>query len=112
MIHKVRHEYSSPLKFINFGVAAALALASLVISFGLNWRIAFWIGALVAIIGTVARTTLRETPDFADAKRRIRRIFIDTNRDTKILKKNVFLQEKVNKKTAFSLFLIQCELCK
>ena len=27
MIHKVRHEYSSPLKFINFGVAAALALA-------------------------------------------------------------------------------------
>jgi MHS family proline/betaine transporter-like MFS transporter len=90
------------------GVTAALALASLVISFGLNWRIAFWIGALVAIIGTVARTTLRETPDFADAKRRIHKIFIDSNRDPKILKKNVFLQEKVNKKTAFSLFLIQC----
>lgn len=90
------------------GGSAALGLASLVTSFGFNWRVAFWIGALVAIIGTVARTTLRETPDFADAKRRVRKIFKDANRDPKILKTNVFWQEKVKKKTAFSLFLIQC----
>lgn len=99
---------ASVTMFAGLGSTAALALASLVSSLGLNWRLAFWIGAVVAVIGTVARTTLRETPDFADAKRRVRKIFMDTNKDPKALKTNVFWQEKVNKKTAFSLFFIHC----
>jgi MFS family permease len=49
------------------GTTAALAVASFVTSFGLNWPLAFWTCALVALIGTVARTTLGETPYFADA---------------------------------------------
>ncbi|MFV9884820.1 MAG: MFS transporter, partial [Rickettsia conorii subsp. raoultii] len=47
------------------GSAAALCMAYIVTSFTLNWRIVFWIGALIAFIGMIARTALRETPEFA-----------------------------------------------
>ena len=92
----------------SIGTTAALAMASLVTSYNLNWRLAFWIGAVVALIGTVARTTLRETPDFADAKRRIQKVVKDAKEDPGILKSSPIWQEQVNKKTALSLFLIQC----
>lgn len=51
------------------GATAALAVATLVTSFLMNWRIAFWIGAGIALVGAVARTRLRETPDFLEMKR-------------------------------------------
>jgi MFS family permease len=50
------------------GATAALGIASLVTHAGLNWRLAFWIGAGIAVIGSVARTRLRETPEFLVAK--------------------------------------------
>ncbi|XVN42494.1 MAG: MFS transporter [Candidatus Rickettsia vulgarisii] len=59
--------------FANLGGMVALAVASLVTSFGFNWRIAFWLGTIIAIVGAVARTALRETPEFADAKRRVKK---------------------------------------
>ena len=90
------------------GGVLALGIASLVTSIGFNWRIAFWIGAGVAAIGAVARTRLRETPDFADAKRRIKKAITNTNQDPQILEKNIIWNEKVNKKTALSLFFIEC----
>lgn len=92
----------------SIGTTAALGMASLVTSYNLNWRLAFWIGAIVALIGTVARTTLRETPDFADAKRRIQKVVKDAKEDPGILESSPIWQEQVNKKTALSLFLIQC----
>ncbi len=55
------------------GTTAALGVASLVTSYGLNWRLAFWIGAIIALVGGVSRTTLRETPDFVDAKLRLKK---------------------------------------
>jgi hypothetical protein len=74
----------------------------------MGWRIVFLIGALVALIGSIARTTLRETPDFADAKRRISNAISQANEDPACLKKNIIMKEKINPKTALSLFLIQC----
>ena len=94
--------------FATIGTTVALAIASFILSNNLNWRTVFWIGALVAFIGTLARTTLRETPEFADVKRRLKRIVKHTNKDFKSLEQNVIWQEKVNKKTALALFLIQC----
>lgn len=94
-----------------FGVLGgtfALGVASLVTSFGFNWRNAFWFGALVAVVGAVARTRLRETPDFADAKRRIKSAIMQSDHDLKILEKNVIWNEKVKTKTAISLFIIEC----
>eukprot|EP00697_Spironema_sp_BW2_P010933 gnl/Spiro4/26461_TR13162_c0_g1_i1.p2 gnl/Spiro4/26461_TR13162_c0_g1~~gnl/Spiro4/26461_TR13162_c0_g1_i1.p2 ORF type:complete len:412 (+),score=-105.69 gnl/Spiro4/26461_TR13162_c0_g1_i1:2927-4162(+) len=79
--------------FSILGGTAALAVASLVTSFGINWRIAFWIGAGTALVGTIARNALRETPDFADAKRQLTKTFV---------------KEKIAKKTMLALLLIQC----
>ncbi len=97
-----------------FGTMVALGVASLVTSYGLNWRLAFWIGAGIAMIGTVARTRLRETPDFVDMKKRIQIAIEKSSADglakaAELLKTtNPIWKEKVNKKTAWAFFLIYC----
>jgi MHS family proline/betaine transporter-like MFS transporter len=90
------------------GTFAALGIAALVTSNGLDWRLAFWIGALIAIIGAVARTRLRETPEFIDAKQRIQDKIDHLQITDKDWKNNVVIQEKVNKKSALALFLMDC----
>ena len=94
------------------GTFAALAVASLTTSYNFNWRIAFWVGAVIAVVGAVARTTLRETPDFTDAKRYLKRILEQTKAkfeiDNEKINRNLFLKEKLNKKTAVYYFLIEC----
>ncbi|WP_425362864.1 MFS transporter [Candidatus Tisiphia endosymbiont of Hybos culiciformis] len=94
--------------FAILGTLTALGVASLVTSNLLNWRVAFWIGATVALIGSVARTRLREAPEFANAKRRIKRAFNKANTDINVFQNNPIWQEKVNKKTVLSFFLLQC----
>ncbi|WP_375319413.1 MFS transporter [Candidatus Tisiphia endosymbiont of Oplodontha viridula] len=96
--------------FAVLGTLGALGIVSLVISYAINWRIAFWMGAAVAFVGYVARTKLREAPEFADAKRRLKRVFKITNTDINILQHDPIWQEKVNKKTLISFFLLQCAL--
>lgn len=44
------------------GGMAALGIASFSTSFGISWRMAFWAGSLIAAVGTMARTMLKETP--------------------------------------------------
>lgn len=90
------------------GGTCALGVASLVTSFELNWRGAFWFGTLVAMIGAIARTRMRETPDFADAKRRVKKALTESNYNPAILESNIIWQEKVNLKTAIALFVIEC----
>jgi MFS family permease len=99
------------------GGTVALGIAYLVTTLEYNWRIAFWIGGGIAVVGTIARTRLRETPDFVDMKRRMyRAIQNSTNGNTtltptQLLKNhNPALLERVNKKTAICLFFIQCTL--
>jgi MFS transporter, MHS family, proline/betaine transporter len=98
--------------FSALGGSAALGIASLTNMYGWNWRIAFWVGAGIALIGSVARTTLRETPEFADAKRQLKNdLALATERgyvDAKKLQDNIILRKKVNPKTALAYFLIQC----
>lgn len=53
----------------SLGGMVAVGIAALVTSYSMNWRVAFWIGAIIAIVGSVARTRLRETPDFLKMKR-------------------------------------------
>ncbi|ABV75248.1 MFS type sugar transporter [Rickettsia akari str. Hartford] len=60
-------------------LTVALGVVTLVTSYGFNWRIAFWVGAGIAFIGSAARTTLHETPDFVDAKHRIQETIKDSN---------------------------------
>jgi MFS transporter, MHS family, proline/betaine transporter len=90
------------------GSFMALGVASIALSFGLGWRIAFCIGALIALIGTVARTALRETPDFINAKVKAQKIIKELGGDLKKIENNPMLNEKVDKKTSITHFFIQC----
>ncbi|WP_341753195.1 MULTISPECIES: MFS transporter [unclassified Candidatus Tisiphia] len=103
---------SSVAIFGTLGGVVALGIASLVTSYGFNWRLAFWIGTGVALVGTVARRSLRETPEFADAKRQLKKTFQQTSNvasiDLKKLENNPIWKEKVNKITVIALFLIEC----
>lgn len=89
------------------GVTCALGVAFLVTSYDFNWRLAFWLGAGVALVGSIARTALRETPDFVDAKRRIQQTLEEAKYSLKDIEKNHIFKELVNKRTAISYFLIQ-----
>ena len=100
--------------FSSFGSMMALAVAFLVTSSGLNWRLAFGIGAGIALVGSIARTRLRETPDFVDMKRRMKRAIEDSRHDglenvgTLLKTTNLAWKEKVNKVTSLAYFLTAC----
>lgn len=98
--------------FSALGGSAALGIASLTTMYGWNWRMAFWVGAGVALIGSVARTALRETPEFVDAKRQLKNDLAGAmdkgyvNEEN--LKNSKIWNKKINPKTALAYFLIQC----
>ena len=83
------------VSFINVasgvGGMGALGIAALTTLHGFNWRIAFWIGACIAVIGSIARTRLRETPEFLQKKNSPRR-----------------LQERTPYSTLLGFFFVQC----
>ena len=78
-----------------FGGMAALALATLVLHTDANWRLAFWVGASIAIFGSLARTKLRETNEFLLAKQN----------KIKGLKNQ---KNTINNKTLLAYFLVSC----
>jgi MHS family proline/betaine transporter-like MFS transporter len=98
--------------FATLGAVFALAIASLVTVAGFDWRFAFWFGVCIALVGSVARTRLRETPDFVNMKGRIKKAIEDSSHDglakaAELLKStNILWKEKVNKKTSLSSLLI------
>lgn len=97
------------------GTMAALMVASLVTSHGFNWRIAFWVGATIALVGSVARTRLRETPEFSDMKRRMKKAIEDSTQEglgsaSQLLYERAksSFNEKVPFKTVFAFFVTEC----
>ena len=95
------------------GGIAALGIASLVTVSGLNWRIAFWMGACIAVVGSMARIRLRETPEFIKMKLQLQKK-IEENRDRK--KQNLKISQIKNslnsipaeKQTYVAYFLAYC----
>lgn len=98
------------------GATVALGVASLVTVFGYSWRYAFWMGAGIALIGAMARTRLRETPDFLKLKRqKMKQAIEDLKRGEKrhnaTISKNGSQpewKEPVAVRTLASYFLIFC----
>lgn len=90
------------------GMSASLIVAEVVLSLGINWRIIFWVGASIALIGSAARITLRESPDFSDAKKRLRKMFDNLDKSSDTLEKNAVVMEEVSKKTSLAYFLVFC----
>jgi MFS family permease len=94
--------------FADLGATMAIAVGVLATSYGFNWRIAFWIGSGVALIGSFARTTLRESPEFADARKRLQNVAKRAKEDITKIKARPFYNESVNVKTALAYFLVKC----
>lgn len=99
------------------GTTAALATAFLVTSYSLNWRMAFWFGAGVALVGMIARTTLRETQDFVNARNKLKNnlnnfknsgVDIDVNKTIQDNLNTIKIKDKVSLTTAISLLLVDC----
>ncbi len=82
------------------GTFAALGIGTLTIRWGMNWRYAFLIGAVVAFVGYIARTALRETPDFVSAKKRLL-----SKKALKTFEENNI--NKVKTKVALSYFFLE-----
>lgn len=93
--------------FLILGGVVALGVASLSTSHGFNWRSAFWFGAMVALIGAVARNTLKETSDFAKARKIIDN---SNNLDSQSNEINEIKKSIKNKdnKILFVLFIMEC----
>ena len=94
---------------LTLGGTMALFVANIALSQLFDWRIAFWIGAIVAVIGSFARRCLRETPDFANAKKQMTNLHKDLNiKSTKKKTLNKpWIEEKMNKKAVISFFFMQ-----
>lgn len=95
------------------GGVVALGVASLVTRAGLDWRIAFWMGATVAVIGSIARIRLRETPEFVDMKSQFKKKIEELGSNKiKSLKiraiKESLSKIQVKKQTYVAYFLAYC----
>ena len=93
----------SAVAFILFcgglGASFSLLVANLSLSDTFDWRAAFWVGAIIAVIGTIARSTLRETTDFADAKKALKAMPDNPEIDKSKLKESALYAEKINIKS-------------
>ena len=90
------------------GSTVALGVAALVTGYGFNWRLAFWIGASIAMIGTLARTRLRETKEFVDTSWKVRRSIKEGKKDPK---ESAYLHThhgSMKFKTPLAYFLSEC----
>ena len=86
------------------GIILALLVASFALSMDtpLGWRLAFMIGAVIAVVGLAARTRLRETPEFVDYQRRMK--IMGASKGI-VMPKIEFPNQKVNFKTVFFLLM-------
>ncbi|MBY0581250.1 MAG: MFS transporter [Rickettsiales bacterium] len=87
----------------SIGGLVALLIALFSTYFALNWRLAFWFGLVVCVVGLVARTRLRETPEFADYKTRMK--IKNQISDCKYEDKEPLQKEKIDKKLALAYFV-------
>jgi len=105
---------SSVTVFASLGCAAALGIATIAMnenifsSIGMSsWRIAFLVGAGVALVGTIARTSLKEADEFSDKKKQLESRYVENKIKGSDLS-NEFLKEKSAFRTSLAYFLIQC----
>ncbi len=76
------------------GGSGAIFMSKVVIDTTGNWRYIFLIGSVIAFLGLIFRTRLRETVDFVDASRR--------------LNKEQILQQKADNRLLLSYFFMRC----
>jgi MHS family proline/betaine transporter-like MFS transporter len=72
-----------------------------------SWRLAFLIGAGIALVGTIARSSLKEADEFSDKKKQLEARFAENKIKGSELS-DEFLKEKSPFRTSLAYFLIQC----
>ncbi|MGL5720369.1 MAG: MFS transporter [Alphaproteobacteria bacterium] len=92
---------ASVVAFADLGGMMALGISNLVLYFTFNWRVAFAIGAGIAMVGSVARTRLRETPEFLQMKKK---------KEENLKTEKTFEQKKTDKKTIVALLFIYASM--
>ncbi len=85
------------------GGLLALIVAYFALSSKFDWRLAFWIGAVIAVLGTVARTRLRETPEFINHQYRLK-CKTESSKQYSEIYKAIEYKEKIDKKAVLGLF--------
>jgi MFS family permease len=96
------------------GMVVSLIVAKIILSLEISWRIVFWIGALIALVGSLARIALRESPEFSDAKRKMQNAILASKENglgkavDLLLPLNKYIDEKVCKKTSLAYFMVFC----
>ena len=90
-----------------FGGMVALFVASMVTSYSSNWRLVFLVGTCIALIGFMARLTLRESAEYANAKERVKLTFANNNYQLEKLKNNSLWNEKIKTGTIVSYFIME-----
>ena len=98
--------------FSALGTTAALGVASIftntnIYSDSSSWRIAFLVGAGIALVGTAARTSLKEADEFTNKKSKLKNRLEDNLIKIDEVNKE-YLNEKPSVLTSISYFLIQC----
>ena len=96
------------------GSLAALFIASTILKLQISWRWIFGFGCVIALIGSTARTRLKETIEFSDLKRRMKKAIEEVDIEKSSLKplsirKDFSVptwQEKVEWRTSLAYFLI------
>ncbi|MFY9589533.1 MFS transporter [Rickettsia endosymbiont of Halotydeus destructor] len=102
--------------FSALGTTFALGIASIFTNQNIyqhesSWRIAFLIGAGIAFVGTIARTSLKEADEFSNKKNKLKLMLkengIEFNEINEEIDKD-FIDQKVPKATSVWYFFIQC----
>lgn len=97
------------------GSLGALFVASGVLKAQVNWRFIFGVGCIIALVGSVARSRLKETIEFSDLNRRIKKVIDKIGKNplkspASLLKNNALTtitwQEKVEWKTTLAYFFV------
>jgi MFS family permease len=81
------------------GGIIALIVATIILSFNLGWRMVFWFGALIALVGYIFRLVLQETQEFINAKRKY---------SEKKLVLSTKSKQNLNLKSSLAYFLLHC----
>lgn len=98
--------------FSALGTTVALGIASIFTNTNIygnesSWRIAFLVGAGVALIGTVGRTSLKEAGEFSNKRNKLKMRLAD-NKMTLNDVSDQLINEPLPYLTSVSYFLIQC----
>ena len=98
--------------FSALGTTAALGVASIFTNTNIyndssSWRIAFLVGAGIALVGTAARTSLKEADEFTNKKSKLKNRLEDNLIKIDEVNKE-YLNQKPSVLTSISYFLIQC----